>query len=295
VADARVREYADDLFGPGSPIRVVGHRGAAAYAPENTLPSFEHAVEVGADAVECDVHCTADGHLVVIHDPTLDRTTNGEGPVETRTLGELRAVEAGYRFSPDRGATYPFRGRGVGIPTLEEVLETVGDLPVIVEIKSARAAEAMGRWLATSRARERIIVGGFGREVVAAAGSEARWRCAYREELVKFVLGGKVGLGRLFAPAGVAAAMVPEKRGAIRVVSRGFVRRAHAAGLGVFVWTVNRPEDMRRLLDWGVDGLISDAPGRARRVLDERSAVGEREAVDGARAVGERAAEEESA
>ena len=122
--------YADELFGPGSPIRVIGHRGAAAYAPENTLPSFEHAVEVGADGVELDLHCTADGHLVVIHDDTLERTTDGSGAVEERTLEELRGFDAGYRFTPDRGETFPFRGRGVRIPTFEEVLAAVGGLPV---------------------------------------------------------------------------------------------------------------------------------------------------------------------
>lgn len=261
--------FRDDLFGPGSAIRVIGHRGAAAVAPENTLPSFEHAVEVGADGVEFDLHVTSDGHLVVIHDPTLERTTDGRGPVEERTLEELRAYDAGFGFTPDDGVTFPFRETGVRIPTLEEVLECVGDRPVVAEIKSMAAGHAMGGWLKTSKDRGRILVGGFKREEVDPAGREARWRCAYQDELRGFVLGGKVGLGRFFAPD-VDAAMVPEKRGGIRVVSPGFVRRAHAIGMGVFVWTVNRPDDMRRLFDWGVDGLVSDAPGRVRRVLDER-------------------------
>lgn len=264
----------DSLFGPGSPLRVIGHRGAAAFAPENTLPSFEHAVEVGADAVEFDLHCSSDGHLVVIHDPTLERTTDASGPVEDRTLEELRRVDAGFGFTPDGGATHPFRGCGVRIPTLEEVLETVGDLPAVAEIKSRKAGEAMGEWLKRSPDRERIIVGGFSREEVEPAGREARWRCAYTDELRSYVLAGKVGLGGLFAPTGVDAAMVPERRGPLRVVTRRFVRRAHADGIGVFVWTVNRPEDMRRLFDWGVDGLVSDAPGRVRRVVDEREAAG---------------------
>lgn len=262
--------HADDLFGPDSPIRVIGHRGAAAVAPENTLPSFTHAVEVGADAVELDLHVSADGHLVVIHDPTLERITDGRGAVEALTLSELREVDAGHAFTPDRGATFPFRGQGVRIPTLEEVLETIGDLPVVAEIKSAGAGRAMGEWLRKHPARERILVGGFRREEVDPAGRHARWRCAYQDELRSYVLLGKVGLGRFVVPGGVDAAMVPERRGAIRIVTRAFVRRAHADGLGVFVWTVNRPADIRRLFDWGVDGLVSDAPGRVRRVLDER-------------------------
>ncbi len=264
----------DDLFGPGSPIRVIGHRGAAAVAPENTLPSFEHAVEVGADGVELDLHCTSDGHLIVIHDDTLERTTDGEGEVEDRTLDELRRVDAGHGFTPDGGQTFPFRGLGITIPTLEEVLATVADLPVVAEIKSARAGVAMGEWLQTSPERHRILVGGFDRTQVDPAGRHARWRCAYQDELRGYVLLGKIGLARLATPT-VDSAMVPETRGPIRIVSRRFVRQAHADGIGVFVWTVNRADDMRRLLDWGVDGLVSDAPGRARRIIDERSSRGE--------------------
>lgn len=250
---------------------MIGHRGAAAFAPENTLPSFEHALDVGVDAVELDVHCTADDHVVVIHDPTLERTTDGTGRVEERTLADLRAFDAGYRFTTDGGETHPYRGKGVSISTLDEIVEAVGDLPVVVEIKSARAGEAMGAWLQRSPHRDRILVGGFDRAHVAPAAAHARWRCMDQQDLTGYVLSGKVGLNTLFRPRGAAAAMVPEKRSVIRVVSPGFVRRAHSDGIGVFVWTVNHPDDMRRLLDWGVDGILSDAPGRVRRVIDERS------------------------
>lgn len=268
----------DDLFGPGSPLRVIGHRGAAAFAPENTLPSFEHAVRVEADAVELDLHRSADGRLMVIHDPGLDRLTEGTGPVEERTLDELRAFDAGYRFTTDRGKTFPFRGTDVGIPTLEEVLEVLVDMPVIAEIKSAAAGHELGAWLQRSRNRanrERILVGGFERQEVEPASRHARWHCAYQDELRTYVLLGKVGLGRRFAPAGCAAAMLPERQGALRIVTPRFVRRAHADGMGVFVWTVNHADDMRRLLDWGVDGLVTDAPGRARRIMDEREMGGD--------------------
>lgn len=273
MTEDRVLSYPDDLFGPASPIRVIGHRGAAAVAPENTLPSFRHAVEVGADAVELDLHCSSCGRLVVIHDDTLDRTTDGTADVESRALEELRGLDAGYRFTPDGGETFPFRGAGARIPTLEEVLEAVAGLPVVAEIKSARAGHAMGEWLESHADHGRILVGGFDREQVDPAGRHARWRCAYQDELQGYVLLGKLGLGRLSVP-NVDAAMVPEKRGPIRIVTRGFVRRAHSDGIGVFVWTVNRTSDMRRLLDWGVDGLVSDCPGRLRRIVDERDGAG---------------------
>lgn len=242
-------------------------------APENTLPAFRHARKVGAHAVELDVQCSADDRLMVIHDPTVDRTTDGSGAVEALPVTRLRKLDAGYRFTPDRGVSFPFRGENVRIPTLDEVLEAVGEMPVVVEVKSARAGQALGQWLseAAERDRERILVGGFSVEDVGPAWRLARWRCAYQRELYPYVLLGKIGLGRFFVP-GADAAMVPEKRRGIRVVSRGFVRRAHRDGMGVYVWTVNDPDDIRRLLDWKVDGLVSDAPGRARRILTARRA-----------------------
>lgn len=250
-------------------------------APENTLPGFLHARKVGAHAVELDVQCSADGRLVVIHDPEVDRTTDGSGAVDTLSFARLRELDAGYRFTPDGGATFPFRGGNAGIPTLDEVLGAVGEMPVVVEVKSARAGVALGRWLseATDRERERILVGGFSVDDVGPARRHARWRCAYQRELYPYVLLGKVGLGRFFVPD-ADAAMVPEKRRGLRVVSRGFVRRAHGDGIGVYVWTVNDPDDMRRLLDWDVDGLVSDAPGRVRRILAARRARGSREHDD---------------
>jgi glycerophosphoryl diester phosphodiesterase len=261
--------YPDDLFGPGSSVRVIGHRGAAAFAPENTLPSFRHAVETGADAVELDLQCTRCGHLVVIHDDTVDRTTDSSGSIESMDLEELKKLDAGHRFTPDQGQTFPFRGQEIRVPTFEEVLVEIGDLPVVAEIKSPRAGAALGNWLIDSPERDRILVGGFRRSDVDPAGKRARWRCAYTEELRWYVLLGKLGLAGVAVPR-VDAAMVPERHGALRVVSPRFVRRAHLDGIGVFVWTVNEADDMRRLLDWNVDGLVSDAPGRLRRILDER-------------------------
>lgn len=271
--DPSASPFPDGLFGPGSPVRVIGHRGAAGVAPENTLASFRRAVAAGADAVELDLHTTRCGQLVVIHDDTVDRTTEGRGAVEAMRLEELRSLDAGYRFNPDGGASYPFRGQGHRIPTLDEVLAEIPDLPIVAEIKSARAGAALGNWLVESAEAHRVLVGGFSRSDVEPAGGRARWRCAYEEELRGYVLLGKVGLASLVVPE-VDAAMVPERRGLVRVVTSRFVRRAHADGLGVFVWTVNRPDDMRRLLEWGVDGLVSDFPARVRRVVEERGARG---------------------
>jgi len=243
-------------------------------APENTVPAIRHGVEVGAQAIEIDLHASKDGNLVVIHDPTLERTTDGTGPVDQRTLEELQALDAGYRFTSDEGQTFPFRGQGIRVPTLDQAMEAMGDLPAILEVKSAAAGRLLAEWLPGRPEFDRIIVGGFNADEVGPAASAARWRGAYQTDLYDFVLWGKLGVRRPL-PDDLTAAMVPVRKGPIRIVTRGFVRRMHDQGKGVFVWTVNRPEEMRRLFDIGVEGLISDYPAVLRRVVEERLAAGE--------------------
>src|SRR5919199_3937577 len=140
---------------------VVAHRGASARAPENTLPAFELALEEGADALELDVRTTADDVAVVIHDATLDRTTNASGAVATLPLERVRAADAGARFSPNGGRTFPWRGRGLQLPTLDEVLVAFPTTPLVIEIKTARAQEAVRRTLVERRALDRCVVMSF--------------------------------------------------------------------------------------------------------------------------------------
>ena len=265
------------MFGAGSDIQIIGHRGAAGVAPENTVVSIERAIRGGAQAIEVDAHVSSDGHLVTIHDDTVDRTTDGTGPVEHMTLEEIRRLDAGTRFTPDRGRSFPYRGAGVRVATLDEAVAAAGLLPMIIEIKSRAAGAALGAWLRARRGAagdtERFIVAGFEREEVAPAAGAADWRCATRADLVPFIALGKIGIGGPLPPH-VDAIMLPIRKGPLRLVTRSFVRRAHQRGVGVFVWTVNRPTVMRELFDIGVDGLISDVPARLRRVVDERRALG---------------------
>ncbi len=123
-------------FDPGARL-VIGHRGAAARFPENTFAAFDYAVGLGVDAIEFDIRITRDGVVVVIHDPTLDRTTGGSGQVAQQSVPDLAEVDAGARFSPDGGRTYPFAGKGIGIPTLEELIERYPSTPLLIEIKVA--------------------------------------------------------------------------------------------------------------------------------------------------------------
>ena len=263
------------MFRAGSQIRVIGHRGAAGVAPENTVASIERATRAGAQAIEIDVHVSADGELVVIHDDTVDRTTNGTGRVDSLTLDEIRRLDAGATFTPDRGRSFPYREAGLRVPTLDEAVAAAAPRPMIIEVKSRAAGPALGDWLRSRRASagdtERFIVAGFERDHVAPAAEAADWRCATRADLIPFVLLGKLGIpGPL--PSHVDAIMLPIRKGALRLVTRRFVRQAHDRGVGVFVWTVNRPSVMRELFDIGVDGLISDVPARVRRIVEERTA-----------------------
>jgi glycerophosphoryl diester phosphodiesterase len=131
----------------------------------------------------------------------------------------------------------------------------------------------LAEWLPGKPVRERMIVGGFDIDAVRPAAAAARWRCASQQDLTPFVLLGNLGLPVRLA-SDITAAIVPVRKGLVPVVTRGFVRRCHAAGVGVHVWTVNRPDEMRRLLELGIDGLISDFPAIARRIVEEYRAHG---------------------
>jgi glycerophosphoryl diester phosphodiesterase len=136
---------------------VIAHRGASAWAPGNTAAAFELAIRLGADALELDVRLSLDGVPVVLHDATLNRTTGGRGPVARHTVAELQKLDAGARFTRDGGRTYPFRGQGIQIPTLADVLLAFPEMPMIVEIKEAAAQAAVRRVLLEQSAKRSTI------------------------------------------------------------------------------------------------------------------------------------------
>ena len=247
-------------FFSSSTRRVFAHRGGAGLAPENTLAAFDRGLDLGADGLELDVHLSRDGIVVVHHDRTLDRTTNERGPVAGRTADELRRVDAGYWFARD--GTFPYRGCGLGVPTLADVIARYRDVLIAVEMKvnSAALAEAVVRVVRETDAVDRVAVGSFGLRslralrqmepaiATSASREEVRWalyrlRCRWPVSRVPY-----------------AAYQVPERSGGQRVVSPRFVAAAHRLDLAVHVWTVDDEHDARRLLGWGVDGLITDRP-----------------------------------
>lgn len=253
----------------GAPL-LIAHRGGSALAPENTLAAFERAIRWWrADLLELDVQPTRDGDCVVFHDPTVDRTTDGSGRVADFTVEQLKGLDAGYRFTPDGGATFPFSGKGVHISTLREVLEALPGARVNVEIKDTRAQAAVQRTVREMEAEHRVLI--------AAGDSRNRSRfhdypgpvSAGAQDLYAFYALHLSRTTRLYRPP-VDAFQMPERNGGRQVLSPRLVAEAHAHNVAVHVWTVDEEADMHRLLDWGVDGIISDRPDRLARVLHAR-------------------------
>ncbi len=241
------------------------HRGGAKLAPENTIAAFENGVALGADALELDIQTTREGELVVIHDTTVDRTTNGTGPVSSFTLEELRKLDAGYHFTPDEGQTFPFRGKGHIIPTLAEVFEQFPTLRVNIDLKESTAVRERRLWelIRKMRIEERVLVAsGDLHEPILRFRHFSGGRVATSasaKEIRSFVLAHFARATRLLRPV-YDALQVPEIHRGVRVVSESMVEAAHRLGLEVHVWTVDERETMERLLGWGVDGIMSDRP-----------------------------------
>jgi glycerophosphoryl diester phosphodiesterase len=229
---------------------VFAHRGGMALGPENRLSTFDAGMKAGADGLELDVHLSADGMVMVHHDTTLDRTTTGSGPVTAKNAAELA---------------------GLGVPTLTEVLGRYSKARIIIEMKQDEAplGEAVGCAVREAGAVDRVCAAGFGRRAVVAVRElfPAIATSAHQEEVRR-------ALHRTWARWPLRSCawggyQVPEFAGRLRIVSRRFIDYAHRAGLKVQVWTVDEESDMRRLLDWGVDALISNRPDLAVRVRDE--------------------------
>ena len=247
---------------------VFAHRGGCALGPENTLAVFDLGVRAGADGLEMDVHLSADGVPVVHHDSTLDRTTSASGPIAARTAAELERIDAGYRFA-DRGA-FPFRNQGVGIPSLGDVLRRYPDVRMIVEMKgdASEMGDAVAREVRLAGAAERVCVAGYGaRSAAAARAALPEMACSACHAEIRLAL-YRTWAGWPVRRRRYGGYQVPERTGRLRIVSPRFIRYAHQEDITVQVWTVDEVPDMRRLLEWGVDGLISNRPDVAVRIRD---------------------------
>jgi len=252
------------------PVMVIAHQGGDDLWPGDTLFAFQNAADLGVDVLEMDLHITKDDVLVLIHDETVDRTTNGSGSVEEMTLAEIKALDAGYRWSPDGGATFPFRGQGITIPSLEEVFQAFPNYRMTIELKKTERSMA-APFCALIRQydmQNRVLVASFHDARLA----EFRAECpevatsSARQETTTFVLLSKVFLGGLVSPS-YYSLQVPEKSSGITVMTAQFVRAARARNLKVEPWTIDDPAQMRQYIEWGVDGLITDRPDLLLEVL----------------------------
>jgi glycerophosphoryl diester phosphodiesterase len=246
---------------------VAGHRGNRAHAPENTLESFRQAVALGVDALEFDVRLTADGVAVVHHDPTVDRTTDGSGPVAAMTLAELRRLDAGARFTADGGRTFPYRGRDVRIPTLDEVLGAFPDTPLLIEIKTPSASAETKTVIERHASHDRCVVDAFdAASLTPFRGSPIALGAAQGE--VAWLLAAAVARVPVRSVPYRALCIPRSFRGIPLPVGR-FAALLAPLDCPVHVWTVNDPAEARLLWEIGVRGIISDDPGTMLRLRGE--------------------------
>jgi glycerophosphoryl diester phosphodiesterase len=238
------------------------------------MEAFRLAVEAGAGGLELDVHMTRDREIVVIHDATVDRTTERSGAVAGMTLDELRVLDAGYRFSPDGSSMYPYRGQGVRIPTLAEVYKQFPAAFVNIDIKESQPGveETVLRVIRDAGAEERSLVVSQDHAVVRRFRKVSGGRIstgASRLETGAFYLRSRLRLERLCRPA-YDALQVPVEHEGIMLVTPRFLQAAHSRVVRVDVWTINDAGEMLRLLDLGVDVIMTDRPEMLAEVLEER-------------------------
>jgi len=254
---------------------VFGHRGASGEAPENTLIAFERALAQGAAILETDVHLTQDGEVVVAHDADLARTTNGVGNIAELRLDQLALLDAGHRFSPDGGASHPYRGQGIRIPTLRELFRRLPGARLNVELKSndPRLVKAVVALVAEHDRADLTLLAAAEEPTLAAVRAElerAGVHAALGASLADVLGFIRAALGQGEAPSGPDALQIPPTFAGQPLVTPALLDFAHRQGVQVHVWTINEEVEMERLLALGVDGIMSDFPGRLRAVVDAR-------------------------
>ena len=257
---------ADHVLLCGAPL-LIAHRGGGALRPEETLPAFATAAALGADVLELDVHSSADGEIVCMHDDDVDRTTNGTGPVHALTLAELRALDAGYDFTPDGGASHPYRGMGITVPTLAEVLAAHPSAWFSIEIKqtSPDIVDEVLTVVDASGSASRVVLVSFSDAVVAeirARRPDLATGMSLAETLAFANL--RPGSEATYVPPTLIA-QIPQGS-----VTADVVTRAERFGVRLHAWTVNDRPTMQALLDLGVHGIMTDDPALLADVLGGR-------------------------
>lgn len=273
------------LFTPGAPSHpyyegvtrplVIAHQGGDGVWPGDTLYAFEQAVEIGADVLEMDAHITKDGHIVLMHDETVDDTTDGTGLIEDMTLEELKKLDAAYDWSKDGGQTFPYRGQGIQVPALDEVFRAFPQMRYVIEIKltSNPIDKPLCDLIRKYNMQDKVMVASFHDDAM----KNFRSTCpevatsASRGEVTRFVLLGKVFLSGLVAPKyqSIQPPYDPAESMNIPIMTKRFIREAHAKNIRVEPWTVDDPGLMKQYIEWGVDGIITDRPDLMVEILED--------------------------
>jgi glycerophosphoryl diester phosphodiesterase len=249
---------------------VIAHRGGAGQWPGETLFAFERALKLGVDVIEMDVHSTSDNELVLIHNKTLEETTNSTKLVKRHTLAELKELDAGYRWTADEGKTFPFRrdaskGIDIRIPTLEETFRAFPQARMNIEIKqkTPSIAQPLAQMIRKYGMEDKVLIASFSHKAL----KEFRRECpevatsASALELFKFVTINTLfpGSGKL---PGVDAVQIGYRYFHVPLpfINKRTVRAARRLNLPIHAWTINRLDDMHRMLSLEVDGIITDYP-----------------------------------
>ena len=249
---------------------VIAHRGGRSLGPESTLYTFRRAVDLGVDVIETDLHSTKDGQLVIIHDSTVDRTTNGSGPVSGFTLKDLQSLDAAFHWSPDKGRTYPLRGKGLTVPTLAEAFTALPTIRMNIEIKESNpeVIAPLCNRIRNFKKTNQVMIASFDVSQLNRLRSqcpEVATSVGAREAFVFYGVQW-AHLENIYSPP-AQALQVPERYGRYQVITPRFLEAAHARNMRVHVWTVNEPQPMQRLLKLGVDGIMTDYPEMLLQVL----------------------------
>ncbi len=249
-------------------VMVIAHQGGEGLRPSNTLAAFDNAMTLGVDVLEMDIHQTQDGVIVLMHDATVDRTTDGSGAIKEMSFAEIRALDAGYYWTNDDGATYPYRGQGIQVPTLEEMFQRYPDTRMNIEIKQETPSmvRPFCQLSHDYNMQDKILVATFHQATVEAFRAECPdvITSMVEPEIQLFFGLNAVYLGALFQAPGTAF-QVPTTSslpviGQVDVITERFVRVAHSHNIQVHAWTIHDPAEMARLINLGVDGIITDRP-----------------------------------
>jgi glycerophosphoryl diester phosphodiesterase len=258
-------------------IMLAAHRGGRGIWPENTLFAFKKAVERWPDVfLEGDLHLSKDGQVVVIHDDTVDRTTDGTGRINDLTLEEIQSFDAGYRFTTDGGETFPFRGQGVRIPTFRELLEGLPNSRIVLELKEGHllpdAAIALVR---EYKAENRIIFGSFDAALMNQVREKAPeiMTCYDFTSAYKLVQALRIGGWDEYEPNDSLLTITQEIEKEIKVTAEE-IEKMKEKGIVYQIHTINDPQEMREYMDMGVDSILTDRPDLLEQVIAERKAKG---------------------